>query len=380
MAKLEHLTAVRALKTGLIAYGLDRQVGGIGRYTEELTRALGGIGAGPVVLDAGGCTGDAQALVLRRSRLMPALLTLGQAEISWLARRHKLELVHDPTGCMPLLLTRARRVVTLHDVFPYTNPKTSTRLDWLIYHVWLPQAAQYVDAIITVSAASRFDILRFMHVKEDKVMVIPEAANARYRPMDPDDFQPVLGRYGITSPYILYVGSLEKRKNLPRLLEAYARLRQTLPEWNMVIVGARKWKAAPIFDTVQRLNLEPYVCFTGYVEEEDLPALYNGAGLFAFPSLYEGFGLPVLEAMACGTPVITSNISSLPEVSGDAALLVDPTDVEGITAAMQRALSEPGLAAAMRQRGLERASQFTWERTARETLAVYEQVLSRNGQ
>jgi glycosyltransferase involved in cell wall biosynthesis len=210
------------------------------------------------------------------------------------------------------------------------------------------------------------------------VMVIPEAANARYRQLDPDAVAPALGRYGVEPPYILYVGSLEKRKNLPRLLQAYARLRQDLPGWKLVIVGARKWKSAPIFDTLSRLGLEPYVHFTGFVEEDDLPALYNGADLFCFPSLYEGFGLPVLEAMACGTPVVTSSTSSLPEVAGEAALLVDPYDVEAIAAAMRRVLSDPELAQDLRARGLARAAQFTWERTARETIAVYERVLGKS--
>jgi glycosyltransferase involved in cell wall biosynthesis len=187
---------------------------------------------------------------------------------------------------------------------------------------------------------------------------------------------PILREYGVEPPYILYVGALESRKNLPRLLEAYARLRAWSPQWRLVIVGARKWKFSPIFDTVQRLALEGHVTFTGYVADEHLPALFTGADLFAFPSLYEGFGLPVLEAMACGAPVVTSNTSSLPEVAGDAALLVDPYDVEQIAQAMWLVLSQPALAAQLRAKGLARAAQFTWERTARETIAVYERVLA----
>lgn len=142
-----------------------------------------------------------------------------------------------------------------------------------------------------------------------------------------------------------------------------------------MIVGARKWKSSPIFATVQALGLEPHVTFTGYVADEHLPALYSGADLFAFPSLYEGFGLPVLEAMACGAPVVTSNTSSLPEVTGDAALLVDPTDVAQLADAMCLVLSQPALAAELRAKGLARAVQFSWERTARETLSVYEHVM-----
>ena len=367
--------SIGTIQYGLIAYGLDRQPGGIGRYTGELASALAGIGAPPVWLDAGGCSHKEGALVLRRARRLPALLTIGQAEIGWLARQHRLPLVHDPSGCAPLLLTPARRVVTLHDVVPYLYPHTSTWLDWLIYHAWLPLALRWVDAIITDSAASRTDILRFLPVQEERVSVIPLATHPRYHPVDPSYCQAVLNHYGIETPYILFVGSLEARKNLPRLLEAYALLLQALPGWKLVLVGARKWKASPIFAAVERLRLEPHVVFTGFVAEEDLPALYTGASLFAFPSLYEGFGLPVLEAMACGTPVVTSHSSALPEVAGDAALLVDPADATAMATAMQLILAEPGLASEMRARGLQQASLFSWERTARETLAVYEHVL-----
>ncbi len=366
---------MKSHKTGLIAYGLDRQLGGIGRYTEELIAAFRDLGANPVILDAGGSTGDRQALPLRGGRL-PALLTLGQVQIGWLARRMGLQLIHDPTGSMPLLLTSARRVVTIHDAVAYIYPETVANLTWLIYHVWLPLVAPYINVVITDSESSRCDILRFLPVKKDSVEVIPLAAHTRFHPLETQNIQPALRRYGVVPPYILYVGSLEARKNLPRLLEAFHRLLPEFPGWMLVIVGARKWKSTPIFDTVRRLQLEQHVHFTGFVAEEDLPALYNGADLFVFPSLYEGFGLPVLEAMACGTPVVTSNTSSLPEVAGDAALLINPLDVSAIADAVLRVLTEPGLADDLRERGLKRAAQFTWERTARETLAVYNQVLA----
>jgi glycosyltransferase involved in cell wall biosynthesis len=146
---------------------------------------------------------------------------------------------------------------------------------------------------------------------------------------------------------------------------------------SLVIVGARNfWKSSPVVKEVKELGLKSYVRFTGYVPDEDLPAIYSGADLFVFPSIYEGFGLPVLEAMACGIPVVTSNTSSLPEVAGDAALLVDPYSVDEIAAAMRRVLCDPDVAAELCAKGLQRAKQFSWERTARETIAVYEKVLN----
>ena len=382
--KTEH----NPIEIGLIAYGLDRAPGGIGRYTEELMRALQRRELNLTILYAGKKhhipqkedVGDKQAsrvIELPKAGLLPALLTLGQVEIGWVGKRKQLGLIHDPTGAMPLFLTGSRRVATIHDVIPYIYPETSTKLDKLIYHYWLPLAVRRLDAIITVSEQSKRDLIRYLPVKSEDVVVIPEAAGANYRLLNRTQVKPVLTRYGIDFPYILYVGSLVSRKNLPRLLEAYARARQNVPQWKLVIVGARKWKFTPIFETVQRLGLEPHVHFTGYVEEEDLPAVYNGADLFVFPSLYEGFGLPVLEAMASGTPVITSNCSSLPEVAGDAAILIDPYDVDAIAEAMQQVLLNPSLAASLRVKGLAHAKKFSWERTAQETIAVYERVLAK---
>jgi glycosyltransferase involved in cell wall biosynthesis len=359
---------------GLIAYALDRQPGGIGRYTSELMRSLQQVGAKLTILHAGATAQRNGVVSLRGSRLLPGLLSIGQIEIGWAAARSNLAIVHDPTGCAPLMLTGARRVATIHDVIPYIYPQTSSQLDWLIYRFWLPLAVRHLDAIITDSTCSKNDILRYLPVSPERVVVIPIAANSSYRVMESAAYTPTLARYGVDFPYILYVGSLEARKNLTRLLEAYHSLRNWSTQWRLVVVGARKWKFSPIFETVQRLGLEAHVHFTGYIEEADLPAFYNGADLLVFPSLYEGFGLPVLEAMACGTPVVTATASSLPEVAGDAAILVDPYDSAAIADGMRRVLENPELAATLRELGLARAQQFSWERTARETIAVYERV------
>lgn len=365
------------VRVGFITYALNRTVGGIGRYTRELLSALRQRGLSPITLQAGRTTGHEQAIALPAAGLLPGLLTVGQLEIAWIAHQQRLDVVHDPTGVNPLGLARARRVVTIHDVIPYIYPAASTRLDRLIYRTWLPFALRHVDAIITVSECSKADIVRLLGVPPELVSVIGEATNPNYRPLALADTRAMLQHYGIDFPYMLYVGSIEARKNLVRLLEAYARLRPWSQQWKLVIVGARRWQAGPVLDTLQRLELLQDVYLPGMVAEEALPAFYNGADLFVFPSLYEGFGLPVLEAMACGTPVITSNTSSLPEVAGDAALLVDPQDVEAIAQAMRRVLEDSHLAANLRAKGLRRAQQFSWERTAQETIAVYERVLGR---
>jgi glycosyltransferase involved in cell wall biosynthesis len=284
--------------------------------------------------------------------LLPSLLTLGQIEIGWYSRKQNLKLIHDPTGY------------------------TSTVLDQLIYHLWLPRALSHVDKVLTASDHSKRDISKYLNIPMEKITVIHLAAGEHFRPLKEPVIRSALDRAGVSQPYILYVGSIEPRKNLIRLLEAYAQLCQWSTSWSLVVVGARNiWKSSPVGETTEKLKLKPFVHFTGYIPDVDLPGIYNGADLFVFPSLYEGFGLPVLEAMSCGTPVITSNTSSLPEVAGEAALLVDPYNVEEIMAAMRRVLEDSALARDLSERGLERAKKFTWEKTAQRTISVYEKML-----
>lgn len=366
------------VRIGLIDYGTDRPTIGITRYTQELIAALHASDVPVTVLRAGRTVPTNGLVPLWGAARAPGLLTLGQAEIAWHAWQRDLALVHDPSGIVPLYATRGRRLATIHDAIPYVYPETNTRLVWLLFHLWLPVAVRRLHRIITVSHHSKRDIVRYLRVNPERVSVVPQGVDAQYRSMDPKEVQTVLARNGIDGRYILYVSAVEprkKRKNLPRLLEAFAQLRQWCDSWRLVIVGSVKKDYRPVFDTVERLGLAPYVHFTGFVDETDLPALYGGADLFVLPSLYEGFGLPVLEAMACGTPVVTSNVSSLPEVAGDAAIFVDPYDVNAIADAMRRILGDSDLAADLRRRGLVRAQAFSWERTARETIAVYEHVL-----
>ena len=236
--------------------------------------------------------------------------------------------------------------------------------------------ANRMDAIITISQQSKVDIQRYLHVEEGKINVTALAARDGFHIQKDDEVEETIQQIGIERPYIVFIGSIEPRKNLVRLLEAYKELLKWSTKWKLVIVGSSNyWKGSLVEKKVEQLGIKDKVIFTGYVKDADLPAIYNGADLFCFPSLYEGFGLPVLEAMACGTPVITSKCSSLPEVVGEAAVLVDPFNVNEIFSAMRRILSEPELARELHKRGLERVAHFSWERTAHETIAVYEKVL-----
>jgi len=211
----------------------------------------------------------------------------------------------------------------------------------------------------------------------DRVVVVPLGVNSSFRPLDQAVAREVIQRkYGVADPFVLFVGALEPRKNVPTLLQAFDKYRQMYPRstYRLVIVGRQGSAWPEIQRTVEYLSLTPDVVFLGHVPGEDLPLLYNAAELFAFPSMYEGFGLPVLEAMACGTPVLTTNVSSLPEVAGDAAILVDPTDGDALAMAMGQVLNDASLREGLSERGVERAQAFSWQRAAQSTLSVYEQV------
>lgn len=372
------------MRIGYLTYGLDRAPTGIGRYALELLRALVAMPHGHEIVvlatereDRHGLGELCEYHALAGCRLLPSLLTFGNMVVAATARRLDLDVLHDPNGIAPFLGPRrgVARVVTIHDAFAYVYPETHNRLDNWRYRWHLPQAARRADAVVTVSESSRRDLRRYLGLLDDRVHLMTEGVNPRFRPIeDADQRRAVLTRYGITPPYLLYLGGLNARKNLARLFEAYAGLRVHHPGVTLVIGGKRQWQTGEMERALQELRLEDHVHFTGYVDDADLPALYSGAEAFVFPSLYEGFGLPPLEAMACGTPVVTSNVSSLPEVVGEAALTVDPYDVAGLTDAIHQVLTDQQLRRQLRQLGLVQAARFTWEATAQATYRLYEQL------
>ncbi len=287
-----------------------------------------------------------------------------------------MDLFHATEHLLPRL-SSVRTVFTLHDLIFLFHPETHKPLNRWFLTLMMPRFLRAADAVIAVSECTRRDAVRAYGIPEEKITVIYEGVSPRFRPASPEAIQAVRAKYRLPERFILYVGTIEPRKNLTALLEAYAALqsRNTQHAARLVIVGKKGWLYEGFFRRLRELGLEERVYFTGYVPDEDLPALYSAADLFVFPSLYEGFGLPVLEAMACGVPVVCSNTSSLPEVAGDAALLADPTDIRALAAAMERALTDEALRASLRARGLERARQFTWEEAAKRTVEVYHQVL-----
>lgn len=353
--------------------------GGIAQYTQHLIRELAAIDA----------RNDYLILHSRKDRRCLAAGENQRRVACWTPAHHRLErftlaaellphrldLLHSPDFIPPYDGTY-RSVITIHDLAFLHYPEFLTPASRRYYNSQIAAAVRRADHIITVSEATRADVINLLHVAPDRVAVVPEAAAAQFRPASLSEIEQVRAAYNLPPTYILFVGTFEPRKNLGGLLRAYADLHAALPDAPpLVIVGQRGWLYEEIFDLSARLGLTDQVLWLENVGHSDLPPIYSAAQVFCLPSFYEGFGLPPLEAMACGTPVVVSNRASLPEVVGGAALLVDPDDPTSIADALQRVIGDPALADDLRQRGLERAGEFSWRETARRTLAIYERTL-----
>ena len=371
-------------RVGIITYALDRPLTGIGRYTVELIRALVQLPDAPeITLLTSGASGPLKELGLPEvnlplTRLAPQLLLSGALQVPRITHHLKLDIVHDMSGMAPFALGsgNTKTLVMLYDVIPLSYPGVSTQWDTLVYRHWLPLILPRVDGILTISDCSKLDIMKYMKLAEEKIHNISGGVHPRYQSSSLEEIRAAQNQYQLPNRYILFVGSSDKRKNLLGCLEAYAKLDSSLFPHHLVIVGPKQRVHEKIQQIVQQLQLENRVHFTGYVAADDLASVYSGADLFLFPSFYEGFGLPVLEAMACGTPVICSNVSSLPEVVGDAAITVNPYQMDELVNAIRRVLSDSTLREEMRGKGLIHANQFTWQKSAQATLNIYHELLS----
>ena len=273
-------------------------------------------------------------------------------------------------------LTRARSVFTLHDTAYLLFPQHHLPQNRIYLSLMMPRFLARADRIIAVSESTRRDALRFYRLDPAKIDVIPEGVEPRFKPeADPAHLAEVRQRYGLPARFILCVGTIEPRKNLVTLLDAFSALHAEHPGMGLVIAGGKGWLYESFFQHLRALGLEQHVTLTGYIPDDDLPALLNAAEVFAYPSVFEGFGLPPLEAMACGLPVVCSNASSLPEVVGDAGLLLPPEAPRAWVETLSRVISDPALRTDLRARGLARARQFTWEVAAQKTYEVYQSVL-----
>ena len=268
-------------------------------------------------------------------------------------------------------------VVTLHDISYELFPENFHPLDRKRMQLLVPLSARKAAHVITVSEFSRREIIERYGLPEKRVSVTYHGISDQFRePRDAAWIASMTERFGLAKPFVLGVGNLQPRKNLERLVMAFARLRAAGADWELVLVGQMAWHGQRVNRIVQDLGIADAVKMTGYVSEEELIALYRRAGVFAFPSLYEGFGLPVAEAMTCGVPVLTSNTASLPEVAGNAAILVDPRSDEEIHDGLRRLVEDAGLRAELSTRGRQQAARFSWKDTAARTAAIYSACLS----
>jgi glycosyltransferase involved in cell wall biosynthesis len=302
-----------------------------------------------------------------------------QVTVPRAARRLGLDLLHAPYWGAPLRPT-VPTIVTIHDVIPLILPAYRGGLLVRAYTRLVAAAARRADFVLTDSVASQRDIVRCLGIPDRRVRVVPLAADLRFRPTtDPAALIALRRKYGLPDRYLLYLGGFDRRKNVPLLLHAFARFLARRREARLIVAGRLPEQDSVFFPDPRRvaaaLNLGDAVRFIGWVPDEEKPALYAAAVALVFPSRYEGFGLPPLEAMACGTPVIGSTAASLPEVIGDGGLLVAPDDVDGLAGAMFHLWRDAGLRAVLSQQALTHAAGFSWPRVARETRRVYEQVI-----
>jgi glycosyltransferase involved in cell wall biosynthesis len=359
---------------------------GLGRYAESLVRAL--VAKNPTRF----------ALFFNRSSGVNPLAGLPETPVRnaragykpwrmavWLGQLARLgfdrllpdaELYHA-TEHLLMPLRHVPTVLTVHDLIFRLFPQHHKPLNYWYLNAAMPLFCRRASAIIAVSQATKADLVRAYELDPAKITVVHEAAAPHFVPASPAQIAEVRARYLLPDHYLLHVGTIEPRKNLNRLLEAVHQLREVGEDLRLVLVGSKGWLYEGFFQKLEELELSDAIRLPGFVPDNDLSIIYSGAKLVVVPSLYEGFGLPVLEGMACGAPVLSSNISSLPEVGGEAARYFDPMDVAAMADEIVAVWRDESLREAMRQQGLDRAAQFSWERAADETLAVYTRTASK---
>ena len=295
------------------------------------------------------------------------------------ASQQKLDILHVPAFAIPLFRNVARQiVVTVHDLIGVLFPENLSPVSRFYWSKWLPFVNRNADLVIADSECTKSDIIRFMKLDPKKIRVVPLAADERFEVQKNErEILDVCLKYSVQRPFIFFLGNVEPRKNLPRLIHAFKQLkRKEKIGHQLVIGGSRSWHYPELAQSLMSSGVAEYIKFIDYVDENDIVALYQASDLFVFPSLYEGFGLPILEAMACGIPVITSHISSIPEVGGNAVYYVNPHNEDELAKAIQHVLSDRNLWQDLKRRGFERVRQFSWKRTAEKTRQVFKEVCS----
>ena len=293
----------------------------------------------------------------------------------------RIQLYHATDFVLPPTLPWTRTLLTVHDLSFLRVPDAASPALRRYLETVVPRSVARADHILADSQATKDDLIDSYRTREDKITVLYSGVDMRFsRVVNASDRSRVLRKRGLRDQaYILSVGTVQPRKNYSRVIRALSHLRAQGNGLHYAIAGGRGWLEDEMYRTIQETGMEDRVHILGFVDDDELPALYSGAIGLVAPSLYEGFGLPVLEAMACGTPVITSNLSSLPEVAGDAAILVDPLDTGDILTALEKVVADEATRDRLVELGLERAKIFTWDRAARQLRTVYDMLLSRDG-
>lgn len=289
----------------------------------------------------------------------------------------RVRLYHATDFTLPPTLPGTRTLLTVHDLSFVRAPEATTPVLKAYLDKVVPRSVQRASHVLADSLATKNDLIEFYGTPFEKITVLYSGVEPRFAPVnDTEARKAVRQRYNLPEvPYILSIGTVQPRKNYARLIEAVAALGPEHKDVHLVIAGGRGWLENPIYQAVRDFQLTDRVHFTGFARDEDLPTLYSDAVCLAYPSLYEGFGFPVLEAMACGTPVVTSNVSSMPEVAGDAALLIDPYDIDALVESLRRLLTDEVLRSTLITRGFVQAAQFTWDRAACQLRDIYRNLL-----
>ncbi len=374
-----------ALNAQLLSGGATYRTAGISRVIYELLGRLREVPANLAYLVFAPSEGENRAL-LERARLRHRLTRLPTerpvVRIVWeqlvlplALREGRTDLLHAMAFVSPLAWS-GPTVVTVYDLSFLRFPRLFNRGNRLYLRAMTPLSLRRATRVIAISQHARREAIDLCGLDPGRVVAIPLAAHERLRPAPAAAIARFRSAKHLPERFILYLGTLEPRKNVETLVRAFSKLRATgVSTHALVLAGAHGWQYDPIFDLVRELGVEEWVRFPGFVSEKEQALWYSAADIFAFPSLYEGFGLPPLESMACGTPVVASNSSSLPEVVGRAGLLVEPMDVDGLADALARLVVDRSLRAHLSDAGLARAAEFSWRRTAEQTVRVYEQAL-----
>jgi glycosyltransferase involved in cell wall biosynthesis len=362
------------MKIGIAARGLSESSGGVKQYIESITSAVLKIDSENEYYifhnnyeDVNKFPAAKNIVMESSSKMLWDYILLPKA-----LRKYKLDIVIFPKNVVPFFID-AKFVVIIHDL-AYFMPELNAYplLDTVYMRSMIKSSLKRADRVIAVSKNTKNDIIEIIGTDENKIEVVYEAADHKYRQVtDRSKLNYIKDQYKLGDKFIFYSGSLSPRKNMLRFLNAYNKIKDTIPH-KLVLTGGKSWKDKNVHELIGQMGNS--VIKLGHVPDEHMPLIYNLADLFVYPSLYEGFGLPPLEAMACGCPVISSNLSSIPEVVGDAAIMVDPYSTDEIADAMYEVLTDDELKHSMIEKGIKRSELFNWEKSAKEILGVYEEV------